>query len=69
MEGLKNKCTNFLNSTNNRLESINQKFKAVVSRHSGLLEFHKHLQICLSLMRAERDHRAASIFQETRQLE
>lgn len=64
VEGLKNKCTNFLNSTNNRLESINQKFKAVVSRHSGLLEFHEHLQICLSSMRVERDHRAASIFQK-----
>lgn len=53
-----------MNSTNNRLESINHKFKAVVSRHSSLLEFHQQLQCCLSSLRVERDHRAASIFQK-----
>ena len=64
VEGFKNKYTNFLNSTNNRLESINQKLKAVVSSHSSLLEFNKQLQSCLSSLRVERDHRAASIFQK-----
>ena len=64
VEGYKNKYTNFLNSTNNRLESINQKLKAVVSGHSTLLEFNRQLQSCLSSLRVERDHRAASIFQK-----
>lgn len=64
VEGHKNKYTNFLNSTNNRLESINQKLKAVVSSHSTLLEFNKQLQSCLSSLRVERDHRAAPIFQK-----
>lgn len=62
VEGQKNRHSNFLNSTNNRLESINQKLKAVVSRHSSLLEFNKQLQCCLSSLKVERDHRAASIF-------
>jgi zinc finger SWIM domain-containing protein 3 len=64
VEGSKNKYTNFLNSTNNRLASINQKLKAVVSRHSSLLEFNQQLQCCLSSLKTERDHRATSIFQK-----
>ena len=64
VEGHKNRYTNFINATNNRLESINQKLKAVVSRHSSLLEFNEQLQSCLSSLRAERNHRAASIFQK-----
>ena len=64
VEGHKNRYTNFMNATNNRLESINQKLKAVVSRHSSLLEFNEQLQSCLSSLRAERNDRAASIFQK-----
>ena len=64
VEGLKNHFTNFLNSTNNRVESINQKFKTVVSRHSKLLEFHEYLQTCLFSLRMERNHRATTVFQK-----
>ena len=55
---------NVSNSTNNRLESINRKFKDVVSRHSKLLEFQEHLQTCLLLLWMERNHRATAIFQK-----
>ena len=37
--GMKSNCGNFLNFTNNRLESINGKLKQVVNRHSSLEEF------------------------------
>lgn len=33
--GLKSSCGNFLNFTNNQLESINGKLKQVISRHSS----------------------------------
>ena len=41
VEGNKKKFSNFLNSTNNRLESINQKLKSVITKHSCLLDFHR----------------------------
>ena len=34
--GMKSNCGNFLNFTNNRLESINGKLKQVINRHSSL---------------------------------
>ncbi len=37
--GMKYSSGNFLNGTNNRLESLNAKLKSVVSRHSSLEEF------------------------------
>ena len=39
VEGLKREACHYLNSTNNRLESINQKIKSVVTKHSSLLTF------------------------------
>ena len=41
VEGLKREACHFLNSTNNRIESINQKIKSVVTKHSALLNFSK----------------------------
>ena len=64
VEGKKCRYTNFLNSTNNRLESINQKLKQVVTKNSGLLNFHRDLQYCIASLRQERDHRATTIFQK-----
>ena len=37
VEGLKHNSCHFLNSTNNRLESLNQKIKNVVSKYSSML--------------------------------
>ena len=52
--GMKSNCGNFLNFTNNRLESINGK---LINRHSSLEEFVDRFFVILT---AERDHKAAS---------
>ena len=64
--GLKCSSGNFLNSTNNRLESINGKLKQVVNRHSSLEEFLEKFFIILTALRTERDHKAALIFQKVK---
>ena len=64
--GLKFGPSSFLNSTNNRLESINGKLKQVISRNSSLEEFVEHFFIILTALRTERDHRAALTFQKVK---
>ena len=44
---------NFLNGTNNRVESINAKLKSVVSRYSSLEEFVEKFFLILRVLRAE----------------
>lgn len=56
----------FLNSTNNRLESLNGKLKQVISRHSSLEQFIEHFFVTLTALRTERDHKAAILFQKVR---
>ena len=56
----------FLNSTNNRLESINGKLKQVISRHSSLESFIKNFFIIISALRGERNHKAAIAVQKIR---
>ena len=63
VECLKNNI-NFLNRTNNRLESINQKLKSVISKYSNLPQFFSQLLITIDSLRTERDHRALTIFQK-----
>ena len=65
VEGLKHDCCHYLNSTNNRLESLNQKIKSVVSKYSTVLTFFQQLMKCLHSLSVERDHRAATVFQKT----
>ena len=65
VEGLKHDCCHYLNSTNNRLESLNQKIKLVVSRYSNILTFFQQLMKCLHSLSIDRDHRAARVFQKT----
>ena len=55
---MKHSSGNFLNDTNNRLESINQKIKSVLSKHSSLEEFTKYFLSLLKTLRNERDHKA-----------
>ena len=64
--GLKCSSGNFLNSTNNRLESINGKLKQVVNRHSSLEDFLEKFFIILTTLRTERDHKAALLFQKVK---
>jgi len=49
---------NFLNGTNNRLESLNAKLKFVVSCYSLLEEFIEKFFSVLQVLRDERDHKA-----------
>ena len=40
-DGIKNATCNFMDRTNNRVESINQKLKSIISRYSELLHSSK----------------------------
>ena len=62
--GIKSQSGSFLNSTNNRLESINGKLKQVINRHSSLEDFVSHFFVILTALRTERDHKAAILFQK-----
>ena len=55
-----------MNRTNNRVESINQKLKSVISRYSGITPFFQDLMKCLNTLRVERDHRALEITMKRR---
>ena len=57
--GLKQSC-HYSNHTNNRLESINQKFKHVIGRFSTLQNFFEDLDVVLCFLRQERDARITS---------
>ena len=49
---------NFLNRTNNRLESLNGKLKQVIGRHSSLETFIREFFMVLSVLRNERSYKA-----------
>lgn len=51
--------SNFLNVTNNRIESLNQKIKSVVKRYSTLENFVEHIFVLIVTLNSERDHKAA----------
>ena len=55
---MKYSSVNFLNGTNNRLESLNAKLKSVVSRYSSFEEFVEKFFLVLQVLRDERDHMA-----------
>ncbi len=57
--GMKYSTGNFLNGTNNRLESLNAKLKSVISRYSSLEEFFDKFFLILRVLRSERDHKAS----------
>ena len=60
---------NYMTDTNNRLESINQKLKAVVKRYSSMPVFFRDLMVCISSMKVERDHRALDLSTRVRQVD
>ena len=61
VDGLKNLQCNFMNRTNNRLESINGKLKAVITRYSGMVQFFNDLMQCINSLKLERDHQALQV--------
>lgn len=54
----RNKFANYLNWTNNRTESINQKFKILGNRYSNLFSFFTNIFTTVSVMASERNIRA-----------
>lgn len=54
----RNAYANYLNSTNNRTESINQKFKIVSDRHANLLTFFENIFTTVTVLASERNIRA-----------
>ena len=62
--GLKDDNLMFQNHTNNRVESINQKLKSVISMFARLAQFCCELLKVLSSLHIERDHRAITLFQK-----
>jgi zinc finger SWIM domain-containing protein 3 len=64
--GFQARSGSFMNTTNNRLESINGKLKQVISRHSSLEEFVYHFFVILRALRTERDHKVAVMLQKVK---
>lgn len=54
----RNKYANYLNATNNRTESINQKFKIISNRYANLLTFFDNIMTTVSVLASERNIRA-----------
>lgn len=53
-----NRYCNFLNASNNRMESLNQKIKLIGNRHANLLTFFENLSITVSNLSSEKDYTA-----------
>ena len=64
--GDKARSGNFLNTTNNRVESFNGKLKSVIQKYSSLEEFLDRFFSLVGTLRVERDHKAAIHFQKTK---
>lgn len=54
----RNKYSNYLNHTNNRSESINQKFKLISNRYANLLTFFENIVSTVTILASERNIRA-----------
>lgn len=61
VDGIKNSQCNYLNTMNNRVESINAKLKSVITKYSGMTQFFNDLKQCLSSLQVERDHRVLEV--------
>ena len=64
VEGLKSTNATYLNRTNNRIESINQKIKSVCSKFSDLETFFDELLVAIQSLRDIRDHKAIMMMQK-----
>lgn len=64
VECLKSNNITFKNCTNNRIECINQKLKAVITKHSCLHQFFIQFLEAVDSLRTERDHRAVMLVQK-----
>lgn len=53
-----NRLRHYQTRTNNRLESINQKIKGVVTRYTNMPKFFEQLLTCISSLNIEKEHRS-----------
>lgn len=60
------KSGNFLNTTNNRIESFNSKLKSVITTFSNLLDFFKQLLVVLNHVCSEKDGKTIGIIQNVK---
>ena len=63
--GLKSGSCNFLNRTNNRLESINAKLKSAITLYSDMVSFSRDLMKCIASLKAEQNQRALNTISKT----
>lgn len=61
----RNNYCNYLNDTNNRSESMNQKLKAVSSRNASLFSFFENVSTSLIVLTSEKDMKAVRIDMRT----
>lgn len=61
----RNQHSNYLNTTNNRTESLNQKIKMISCRHSNLTRFFENIFITVSVTASEKDIRAVRLTMKT----
>ena len=64
--GFKFSTGNFLNTTNNRLESINGKLKQVITKYSSLEFFIEQFFIILPVLRNERNYKTIYSYQKVK---
>jgi zinc finger SWIM domain-containing protein 3 len=61
VEGFKSTFSSFNTRTNNRLESINQKLKKVITKCSSIVVFWRDVVICLRSLNVQRNHGAVTL--------
>ena len=64
VQGMKHTKFSMLNSTNNRVESLNNHLKCVITKYSNIVTFFLDLKLMLGAMETERNHRALQMCQK-----
>ena len=64
VQGMKHTKFSMLNSTNNRVESLNKHLKSVITKYSNIVTFFRDLKLMLAAMETERNHRALKMCQK-----
>lgn len=62
----RNQYANYLNTTSNRVESLNQKIKFIVEKNSTLVKFFHDLSICLASLSSEKNLKAIKAVTRTK---
>ena len=63
VQEMKHNKFSMLNSTNNRVESMNKHLKSVITKYSNIVKFFRDMKLMLGVMETERNHRALQMCQ------